>query len=326
MTAGIVLLLAGLPLVAAEWEATTTELLRKAKAGYGGLCGVVVDHRTGDVYVDVSERGLFRSSNQGKSWARVGDKPLKGRTESPGCLLLDPTGKTNRLLVATVYGGPVAIVDTDGKARKAMHAASGHVDWCSADWTDPGMNFVLALKHESGGLLIASGDGGKIFRNLGTGYGPAWVFDSKTAVVARARTKERQAPALLRTIDGGKSFKPCAAHATKALPKWQDGTLYWLVKGALVTTTDKGATWRKVGAVKDGRYGPIFGKRARHLFALTGVGIVESADGGASWSEPLVVPKELGGIGPLTWMEYDPVHDILYVMKMGSQLFKRTRK
>jgi photosystem II stability/assembly factor-like uncharacterized protein len=326
MVAGIALLLAGLPLVAAEWEATTTELLRKVKAGYGGLCGVVVDRRTGDVYVDVSERGLFRSTNQGKSWARVGDKPLRGRTEWPGCLLLDCTGKTKRLLVATVYGGPVVVMDKDGKHRKAMHAASAHVDWCSADWTDPGMNFVLALKHESGGLLIASRDGGKSFRNVGKGYGPAWVFDGKTAVVAGAGTKERPAPALLRTTDGGKSFKPCVAHAAKALPKWHDGTLYWLVKGALVTTTDKGETWRKVGAVKDGRYGPIFGKHARHLFVLTDAGIVESADGGASWSEPLGVPKELGGIGTLTWMEYDPVHDVVYVMRMGSQLFKRTRK
>jgi hypothetical protein len=28
-----------------------------------------------------------------------------------------------------------------------------HIDWCAVDWTTPDLKFVLALKHESGGLL-----------------------------------------------------------------------------------------------------------------------------------------------------------------------------
>jgi photosystem II stability/assembly factor-like uncharacterized protein len=309
----------------AEWEAVTTELLKKVKPGYGGLSGVVVDHHTGDVYIDVSERGVFRSTDQGRTWKPVGDRPLKGRTEWPGCLLLDPTGKSKRLLAATVYGGPVA-VSTAGGPWRLMDARSSHVDWCAVDWSAAEMKLVLALKHESGGLLLASTDGGKTFRDVGKGYGPAWVFDAHTAVVAELRTKERPRPGLLRTTDGGKTFARCGDYRAEALPKWHRGTLYWLVEGTLIASTDRGATWKKVGSVKGGRYGPIFGKTERDLFVLTNAGIVASSNSGASWSAPLPLPKELRAVGPLSWLEHDPVHDVLYAMKMGSQLFRLARK
>ena len=61
------------------------------------------------------------------------------------------------------------------------------------------------------------------------------------------------------------------------------------------------------------------------VFVLTGAGVIESTDGGATWSEPVAVPKELKGVSALTWMEYDPVHDVLYVMKMGSDLYRMER-
>src|SRR5262249_43830187 len=181
------------------------------------------------------------------------------------------------------------------------------------------------LKHESGGLLIASRDGGKSFDEVGKGHGPAWVFDDKTAVVAEMKTKDRPRPGLLRTTDGGRTFKPCGAYSTQALPKGDDGTLYWLVDGALLSTGDKGETWKEVGHVQDGRYGPIFGKDAGQMFVLTKDGIAETHDGGTTWSAAVPLPATVRGGGPLTWIEYDPKHDVLYAMKMGSDLFKLDR-
>lgn len=166
------------------------------KPGYGGLSGVVVDHATGEVYLCVSDLGLFRSKDQGKSWAPLEQAPPKGRTEQPGCLLIDPTGKSKRTVLARVYGGPVVVGDLEAGKWGALGDKSIHVDWCVVDWTDPEMGFVLALKHESGGTLIASHDGGKSFDEIGKGYGPAWVFDKNTAVVAEAKTKERPKPGL----------------------------------------------------------------------------------------------------------------------------------
>jgi len=313
------------PAWSAEWEPLTTELLKKEKTGFGGLCGVVVDRKTGALLVDLSDRGVFRSADGGKSWEQVGEA-FKGRTETPGCMLIDPTGKTRQMVVPLVYGAPVTFGDADRVVWKAVDGKSAHVDWCAVDWTDAEHRFLLVLKHESGGLLLASQDGGKSFAEVGKGYGPAWVFDGQTAVVAEAKSTAKPKPNLMRTTDGGKSWQPCGAYSVKALPHWHGDTLYWLTDDALIATTDRGESWKKVCDLKDGRFGPVFGKDAKQLFVLTGAGIVESTDGGATWSKPLPPPKGLNGVAGLTWLDYDPGADALYIMKMGSELYRLSRK
>jgi hypothetical protein len=193
---------------AGQWQPITEDLLRTQKPGYGGLCGVVVDRSSGDVIVNVSDCGFFRSADQGRSWKRIGAE-VKGRTEWPGCLQIDPTGKTRTVASALVYGSPIVVNPEGDGPWTVMDKKSSHVDWFALDWTDPARRFVLALKHESGGLLLASRDGGKTFDEIGKGYGPAWVFDQHTAVVAEAKSKDRPKPGLLRTADAAKTFKPC---------------------------------------------------------------------------------------------------------------------
>ena len=310
------------------WQGMLGDLVKNEKAGFGGLCGVLVDHATGDLWINVSDRGFYHSDDAAMTFKRVSSEQPRGRTETPGCALLDPTGKTKRMLSALVYGAPVGVSSDGGATWRFMHAKSSHVDWCAVDWTDAEMKFVLALKHESGGLLLASSDGGASFREVGKGYGSGWVFDGKTAVVAEAKSKDRPNPNLMRTTDGGATWKPCGAYSpvgtgsAQALPKWRDGRLYWLVDGKLIATDDAGATWTEVSAIKDGRYGPVFGKDNKHLFVLTAAGVIESADGGATWSKPIPPPRDLKGVAGLTWLEYDPKRDVLYLMKMGSNLFR----
>jgi hypothetical protein len=315
----------------ADWQPVLTELLKTEKTGFGGLCGVVVDHQTGDLWVNLSDRGMFHSKDQGKSWKRAGDAQPKGRTETPGCWLLDPTGKTRKMVTALVYGSPIAVSADRAATWKYLHIQSRHIDWCAVDWTDPDMRFALALKHEAGGLLLASRDGGKSFVEVGKGYGPGWVFDGRTAVVAGVKTEARSRPQLLRTTDGGRTFKPCGNYSpvgrnsAQALPKWRDGTLYWLAEEGLIATNNKGETWKKLGAVKGAQYGPIFGKDEKHMFVLTRAGVVESTDGGAAWSKPLPPPRQMKGIGGLSWLEYDPKNDVLYLMSMGTDLYRLAR-
>jgi photosystem II stability/assembly factor-like uncharacterized protein len=322
--AGLCLTVSIAPASAQDWQPITEALIKAEKPGYGGLCGIAVDPATGHVIINLSDKGLYRSTDVGKSWQPIG-MPFKGRTEWPGCLMLDPTG-SKRLVAALVYGAPIIVSPDRGESWKALDKKSMHVDWCAVDWSDADLKFILTLKHESGDLLLASRDGGKSFVEIGKGYGPAWIFDNQAAVIAQAKSKANAKPGLLRTTDAGKTFEPCGDYHAKALPRWYKDTLYWLVDGALITTRDQGKTWKKISTLKDGRFGPIFGKSADHLFVLTQAGIVESTDGGGSWSKAILAPKEMKGIDMLSWMEYDPVHDTLYVMKMRSELYQWKRK
>jgi hypothetical protein len=235
------------------------------------------------------------------------------------------------MVTALVYGSPIAVSTDYAKSWRYLDPQSSHVDWCAVDWTDPDLRFILALKHESDGLLLVSQNGGKSFTEVGKGYGPGWVFDSQTAVIFRNQTKGAAKTGLWRTTDGGKTFQFCGAYSpvghnsAQALPKWCEGKLYWLVEDGLITTTDKGMTWQRIGQLKNARYGPIFGRASRHLFVLTRTGVVESTDGGGTWSKPLAPPRAPNVLGGLSWLEYDPRHDVLYLMKMGSDLYRLAR-
>ena len=139
-----------LPAGAAEWEATTVELLKEAKPGYGGLSGVVVDRTSGNVFVSVSDRGVYRSTDQGRTWKMLGDG-FKGRTEWPGAMAIDPVGQGKRLAVATVYGAPIALGETAGGTWKFLHPRSSHVDWCALAWGEPEAKLILALSMSPAG-------------------------------------------------------------------------------------------------------------------------------------------------------------------------------
>lgn len=314
-----------------DWQPVVTELLRSEKTGFGGLCGVVVDHESGEIWINLSDRGMFHSTNQGASWKSCSATQPKGRTETPGCWLLDPTGKSRTMVTALVYGSPVAVSADQAANWRYLANQSTHSDWCAVDWTDPELKFVLALKHEAGGLLLVSTNGGKSFSEVGKGYGTGWIFDAQTAVVAEAKSKDRPKPNLMRTTDGGKSFQPCGAYSpvgtnsAQALPKWREGVLFWLVGGGLIATMDKGKTWKQIAKLNDTLYGPVFGRDVKHMFILTKAGVIESTDGGVTWSSPLVPPKEMKGIAGLSWLAYDSKNDILYLMKMGSDLYRLAR-
>jgi photosystem II stability/assembly factor-like uncharacterized protein len=315
-----------------DWQPMLGDLVKREQAGFGGLCGIVVDPATGTVWINVSDRGFYRSDDRAKTFRRASDNQPKGRTESPGCLMLDPTGSSRRLVTALVYGAPIGKSDDGGATWKHMHDKSQHVDWCAVDWTDPETKFVLTLKHEADGLLLASRDGGATFTEVGKSFGPGWVFDNNTAVVAEAKSQRRPRPNLVRTTDGGKTWQPSGTfspagnnNSAQALPRWHGDSLYWLVDDGIIATSDRGATWKNVADVKDGRYGPIFGKDARQMFILIGAGVIESTDSGATWSKPIAPPKGLMGTGGLAWLAYDSKGDVLYLMKMGSDLYRLSR-
>ncbi len=309
---------------AQDWRPVTTALIAAEKPGPFNLCGVVVDPATGDLIINLSDKGFYLSTDRGDTWKRLG-MPIKGRTETPGCILLDPRdGK--RLVSTLVYGSPIVVSPDRGETAKALDKKSSHVDWCSVDWSDPELKFILTLKHEAADLLLISRNGGKSFEDVGKGFGPAWIFDGKTAVVAKTKSKANPKPEIVRTTDQAKTFESVGDYHAKALPRMFKDSLYWVVEGGIIRSSDQGKTWTKISDLKDGRFGPVFGKTADHLFVLTGAGIVESTDGGKTWAKAVPAPKEMKGLGNLAWLAYDANRDTVYLMKMASDLYRWDRK
>jgi hypothetical protein len=102
------------------------------------------------------------------------------------------------------------------------------------------------------------------------------------------------------------------------------GCVFLLVDGKGVYCSGFGAesfkpvdeTWEQVCRLKT--------RDAKHRFELTKSGIIETTDGGATWSKPIPVPKGFE-VSAETWIEYDAKHDLLYLMKKGSDLYKLAR-
>jgi photosystem II stability/assembly factor-like uncharacterized protein len=313
--------------LAAEWEALTADLVRQEKPGFGGVSGVVVDRATGDLFIWLSDKGMYHSGDQGQTWKPFG-KPSKGRTETPNCILTNPTGPLETFIIPLVYGGPTITSNRTGESWTTMGKQTVHVDWVAVDWSDSARRFVLTLKHESGGVLLASDDGGTTFHEVGKNFGFAALFDNKTAVVARTEPggkPKTKKTVLMRTSDGCQTFEPVGEFNTKALPVLLEKTAYWLTDSGLIRSKDQGKTWQRLGAVKGGISGPVFGKDARHLFVLTTGGILESRDGGSQWAAPIPLPTGMKGASTLSWLAYDAPRDVLYVMKMGSELYRLRR-
>src|SRR4029079_1499984 len=68
------------------WEKVLNEFLKSEKFGFGGLGGLLVDHASGALILNMSDAGIYRSTDQGKSFQRMNQEAIKGRTEFPGCM------------------------------------------------------------------------------------------------------------------------------------------------------------------------------------------------------------------------------------------------
>ena len=169
------------------------------KPGYPGkTAGVTVDPATGDVYMVVSDQGLWKSTDKGETFERVDGKAIGGRCETGFALNFDPAGK--RLACFMIYGSQRLDrrrrQDVDARGRRATSTSGRSIGprpasasspsatrsngtlTCSTDagktWTDLGKEFVRvgALRREDPGVrqgkkgLVRSDDGGKTWADV----------------------------------------------------------------------------------------------------------------------------------------------------------------
>ena len=176
------------------------------KIGYPGLtAGVTVDPATGDVFMVVCDQGLWKSSDGGKTFARADGGKIGGRCETGYALNFDPAGK--RLACFMIYG---ACASTPDAGSTWTPWNTNHLDFGAVDWEATGQAY-LALRHESGGVLCLSTDGGTTWADLGRigpdkkivkedkGFKSLGMVDATTLLASRG-------DGILRSTDGGKTW------------------------------------------------------------------------------------------------------------------------
>jgi len=109
----------------------------------------------------VCDQGLWKSTDAGKTFARVDGGKIGGRCETGYALDFDAGGK--RLACFMIYGPCASTADA---GATWLPWKTNHLDFGAVDWEGTGEQ-ILATRHESGGVLCLSTDGGKSWQDLG---------------------------------------------------------------------------------------------------------------------------------------------------------------
>ena len=302
-------------LLGAEWVNISDSVTSQVKPGYAGpTAGVIVDRKSGDVFMVVNDQGLWRSTDHGATFTRCDGKAVGGRCETGWGLQFDPAGK--RLVCFMIYGDS-AMTPDDGATWTKLK--SSHFDFGSVDWADTGKRF-LALRHEKQGLLATSDDAGATWTDLEKGFSACGVFDHTTFVA----TKEKE-PGIFRSTDAGATWTQVHPEKPSAgVPIIIEGAGYWATGKGVIVSRDKGATWTALNAPADAAYGPYF-DTAEHFVVAGKSGFSETKDGGKTWQvvAPLPPGFTVNRVGPnYAW---DPKADIFYASAMTKPTFKFER-
>lgn len=300
----------------AEWINISDSVTAQVKPGYAGpTAGVTVDPASGDVFMVVNDQGLWKSSDHGATFARIDDKNIGGRCETGWALNFDPAGQ--RLFCFMIYGS--SAMTTDGGKTWAKSKVS-HLDYGSVDWGDTGQR-LLAIRHESGGMLTTSDDGGATWKDLEKGFNNCGVFDRNTFVTTKAKEK-----GIFRSTDVGATWTQVSSNTpAAAVPVVFKGNGYWATGKGILMSKDKGATWSELGPPVDASFGPLFGKDENHFVVVGRSGFSETKDGGKTWQPAAPLPAGFGvnRVGPnYAW---DVKKDIFYASTMTKPTFKYQR-
>jgi photosystem II stability/assembly factor-like uncharacterized protein len=285
-----------------------------AKPGYAGpTAGVAVDPASGDVFLIINDQGLYRSSDRGTTWARCDGKAVSGRCETGFGIDCGPDGSL--LAVFTVYGA--SALTTDGGKTWAK-SGLGHIDAVAADW--PGAKALIAVRHESGGTLALSTNGGAKWKDIGKGFKGVGIFGNQILVA----TKEKEA-GIFRSTDGGENWAKVSDLSPSGLAMRKGKNAgYWISDAGLLVSKDAGATWAVQGAPLKMVQGPFFGKDESQIVVLTKEGLQESTDAGRSWKPAAPLPPDYPA-DRMTTCAWDAKAGVFYISRMTKPALKFER-
>ncbi|HZL34548.1 MAG TPA: hypothetical protein VFC78_04505 [Tepidisphaeraceae bacterium] len=314
------------PATAANWvnisDSVTSQLKEQnKKIDWPGLtAGATVDPTNGDVYMIVPGQGIWKSTDRGGAFARADGGKIGGRCETGYALNFDPAGKR---LACFMLDGPAGITLDSGKTWRSFKNVGRNWDYAAVDWSQSDPKSIFAARHESGGEMYLSADGGQSWKQIGKDpkFAGVGIFDDKTLLTTKGG-------GILRSTDAGSTWaKVSDLQPIGRVVQVYKNVAWWLGKEGLLVSTDKGATWSTQGKPVDASFGPWFASK-KHLMVAGKKGFFQTTDGGQSWI--LIAPIPAGFDVPMPgWFTnpaWDPIHDVLYASKMGMPTYKLERQ
>lgn len=285
----------------------------------GETAGVAVDPTSGDVYMIITGQGVWKSTDAGRSFARVDGGKVGGRCETSFALNVDSGGKR---LACLMLDGKCAWSGDSGQSWNSFTDVGRNWDYAAVDWSAESVKSIFAALHESGGQVMFSNDGGKTWSKLFKDAefdktGGLGIFDEKTLVYTQ------KGKGIQRSIDAGQTWTKVAdREPIGRIANMNKGKAYWLTSDGLLFSVDKGATWSIQGKAVEASMGPYFDPKNEMRIVVAGAkGIFQTDDGGEAWKLVARLPsgfEKLPKAGWFTNVAWDPVHDLFYVSHMGK--------
>ncbi len=258
--------------------------------GYAGVCLLVAAPDSSTMIAGVSEAGLWRTDDQGKSWRKLALNDAEPIRNRPHQIVFDPQD-SRRVWISGCYGAS-PFTTTDGGQTFQRLGNLNHTDGIGIDFTDPQRQTLVVGLHEQARSVHKSTDAGKTWQKIGNGL-PAdsnhstdpIVIDAKTFIINTAGWAQKKSWGIYRTEDGGVTWTKVSdlGPSGRALTT-SDGAIYWgLCWGSgIVKSTDQGQTWQKLSG--PARFSPIQMETGK-IAALGGQQIYVSADAGQTWEK-----------------------------------------
>lgn len=292
----------------------------------GGLSGVVVNRFNGDLTVKVVGLGLWRSSDQGKSWRHIDNDTVSGRDETGWATAADPNAP-DRMASFSLDGS--AGWTADGATWQPLATLGRNWDYGSVDWSTQAPKTIIAAKHETSppGEVYLSKDGGQTWKQLGIHLAEKRERISMVGALSEKILIYSNGDGIHRSSDDGATWtKVFAANPQTRIPVFFKNAHYLGTTNGLIVTKDLGATWQIQGSAVNIWQGPHFGRDDKEICVIGADGISITNDAGATWRKVASLKsKESGFLFTPNWFgcyAWDPIHNAIYASSMGNPVYR----
>jgi photosystem II stability/assembly factor-like uncharacterized protein len=286
----------------------------------GDTAGVAVDPDNGDVYMVITNLGLWKSTDHGEHFSPIAQGQISGRCSFGYCMYPDPAGG-GRMACFMIYGKGGMTLD-GGKTWKTFASILKNWDFGAVDWSDPRASTLFVIRHEAGGESYLSHDAGSSWDSLGKHpeFKAIGIFGEHTLVAANGK-------GIARSTDSGKTWTTVSdEHPIGRVAIPFQGKTYWVAERGLIASADDGATWQAVGTPVKATLGPYFNRDSNHILLADATGFILTNDGGQTWQRIAELPtfKNLPPHSPASYLSvaWDPKDNILYASRMANPTYR----